>query len=1121
MALPPDHAQRQRALNPNESFIVQAPAGSGKTELLVRRYLALLAKVDEPEQILAITFTKKATAEMRLRISNALKRIKENGDPEDNPEILAIADAALANDHRHNWHITANTRRLRIQTIDAFCNELVRQMPWSARFGSPPKIVDAAAPLYRRAANLALEHVDQDSDCADACEHLLAVVDADWNKARTLLADMLAKRDKWMRLTGLPVLPDRAHLEAMWQQVVDAELQRAVAIIPPSLQTELTELGAFAAGKLQASGKVTKVSALHDAQGFPEANHRYIEQWRGIADLLLTGTGTLRKTVNKNQGFPVDSDADRDVKTRMVALLGGLSEQTELLDELVDVLITVGLLPGAKFSDTQWRSIDALMRLLPLAAAELRLLFKAQNQADYIELTQRAALALGEEDAPSDLALAFDYRLGHVLMDEFQDTSSAHLDLLIKLTAGWQNGDGRTLFLVGDPMQSIYRFREAEVANFLQVQQVGLGDLRPESIVLKSNFRSAPALVEWFNQTFQGVMPPRDDIINGAVSYAHATAHTTDPNGAVHIHAAINRDAAREAEAVATLVKQAQQQEPEQSIAILGRSRGHLHDIAAALRRQGVAFQAVDMEKLNDRPAIRDLLAITRALAQPADRIAWLSLLRAPWCGLSLHDLTALAANHAATIMERWRDDAVLATLSEEGRARLKHLADSLAPALRRRGRIGIRQNVEAAWLCLGGPATVEASALDDCQRYFDLLSEMESGEIEITADNLKQATDNLWARGGVDARVQLLSIHKAKGLEFDAVFLPRLDRRPRSPEKTLLRWHKLPRQLLTAPLPSSTEQDDAFYPYLEHLEKIHTHNELCRLLYVACTRAKKTLHLFGSVEETNGELATPTPTSLLSLLWPALHEKYAEAATNDAEDGEVGEDGEVIDTNEPVPFQPQPVQKLPQEWRPPPLQQGILTGTGATDSAADETEAIEFSWAGETARVAGVVIHQILQRVDDHGWEHWCGQAADEQQTHCRTLLMENGIYGPHLEAALGRVTEAIEQTRNDPKAAWIFSAEHRDIKSEWPLSGTVDGKIVHIIIDRSFTDPQGIRWIIDFKSSRHEGANPEAFLTREVDRHQNQLSQYAAIVTQLQPTEIKLGLYFPALQGWREWAG
>ncbi len=1108
MTAPPDHAQRRRALQPNESFIVQAPAGSGKTELLVRRYLALLATVDQPEQILAITFTKKATAEMRIRICNALNRVGENGEPLDDDsdshrEILALVDAALANDRKHDWCITANPRRLRIQTIDAFCSELVRRMPWSARFGSPPDIVDDATPLYLRAAKISLDHLEQKSDYADACQHLLGVVDADWNKAHTLLANMLAKRDKWMRLLG-PA--NREHLEAMWRQVIDLELQHATEIIPAQIQTKLVELGAFAANQLIDAERESAVRSLHNTTQFPEASHRCTDQWRGIAALLLTNQGLLRKTVSAVQGFPVDTAENKNVKSKMVELLASLRGE----DELVDALVKVRLLPGGNFSDAQWRSIEALMRLLPVAAAELKLIFKEQNQADYIELTQRAALALFDADHPSDLALAFDYQLAHLLMDEFQDTSGAHIDLLVKLTAGWQNGDGRTLFLVGDPMQSIYRFREAEVANFLQVQRQGLGDLRPKSILLTANFRSAPMLVDWFNQTFREVFPAHNDIINGAVSYAPACAHT-NADGAVHIHADIDRGREHEAQCVATLIKQAQDHDATQTIAVLGRSRPHLHAIAAELRRCNIAHQAVDLEKLTNRPAIRDLIAITRALAQPADRIAWLSLLRAPWCGLNLADLTVLAADdHAATIIERCHDEKLMVRLSDDGRAHLMRLLGAIDTAMHRSGRIGIRENVEATWLCLGGPATVESSDLDDCQRYLERLSEMEASRIEITADNLKQSTDDLWARGGGDARVQLLTIHKAKGLEFDIVFLPCLERRPRSDDKTLLQWRKLPQQLLTAPLPSSTEQDDAFYPYLEHLEKIHTHNELCRLLYVACTRAKKHLHLFGSVGAKDAVPKAPPDRSLLSLLWKLVQQQYMDAVSANV--------AETPDENQAQELPQQTLHRLPLQWQAPAFPPNIPVAADAVEA----TNEIEFSWVGEVARIIGVVIHQILEQVDEIGWAHWSERVIDEaQQTLWRNQLMENGIFRNDIDTALNQVIKAIENVRQDSKATWIFSGDHHDIKTEWPLSGWVDGKVAHIVIDRSFIDDNGIRWIIDFKSSRHEGADPNIFLDREQQRHQNQLARYAKVVSQLQPNEVRLGLYFPSLRGWREWAG
>ena len=1110
---PEDAKQRCRALDIGKSVIVQAPAGSGKTELLVRRYLKLLAVVEAPEQILAITFTRKATAEMRQRVSDALGA---DAAPDDG-EMRELAAAARARDAKYQWHLTGNTRRLRIQTIDAFCNELVWRMPWSARFGSPPALADDAAPLYRQAAKRALDHLERNDRWSDAADTLLTRVDANWGRARDLLASMLASRDQWMRALGAGDLgaDDRAPVERMWRENIDRELRGARAAfdaLTPGQLAAWAELGAYAAARLADSGADSPALALRAMTEFPKAEHRHIDAWHGLAALALTQKGEVRKTVTKREGFPADDAEQKAHKARMLELLNTVRGHPAV----ADALSTVRALPRGRFDDAQWHSIDAVVKLLRVAAAELRLLFKERNQADYIELTQRAGLALGDAEAPTDLALAFDYQLTHILMDEFQDTSSAHLELLEKLTAGWQAGDGRTLFLVGDPMQSIYRFREAEVGNFLQARDSGVGDICLESVALEVNFRSVPRLVDWLNATFDAVLAERDDPATGAVRYAPAVAHVETKAGGVRIHPAVDGGPESEAEAIAGLIAQAQREDPEQHIAVLGRTRRHLTAIAAALRRREIAFHGRDLEKLGDRPAIRDLIALTRALVQPADRVAMLSLLRAPWCGLSLDDLSKLAAapgvDGAATLPELWRGDQRIAALSDDGRARLAGFAAVLDAALQRRGRIGLRDNVESAWLALGGPATVDASDLDDCAKYLDLLSGMESAQVETTPAGLHQAAGELWAQGGAGARVELLTIHKAKGLEFDTVIVPRLHGRPRAPEKTLLRWRKLPGpgQLLLAPLPASGDPDDSgdpFYRYLARLEAQHQHYETGRLLYVACTRARRRLHLFGQAPSRDGVPCAPPAGSLLSLLWPSVAGEYRRAAGQTAADAVVAADaGE---------FRPRPLQRLPRDWRPPPLPPGV--DAGVERQAGGEAEQLEFSWAGETARITGIVIHQILQQVDAIGWDAWRRRAAFDAQW--RNQLLENGLPRHNLQAALTQIAAAIDNARDDPRAAWIFSPAHRDIRAEWPLTGVVEGRIAHVVIDRSFVDEHGARWVIDFKSSRHEGGNLDAFLDRERERHQPQMALYAEVVGALRAEQVKLGLYFPALRGWREW--
>ena len=193
--------------------------------------------------------------------------------------------------------------------------------------------------------------------------------------------------------------------------------------------------------------------------------------WRGIAALLLTKQGEWRKRVTKPEGFGPEHAALRD---RLRALLDALQQH----EALRAALQTVAALPDARYTEQQWQSLAALQVVLVRLAAELKVAFAERRAVDFVELALAAQRALGQVDAPSELLLALDRRIQHLLVDEFQDTSQSQRRLLELLTAGWQPDDGRTLFLVGDPMQSIYRFRDADMSLFLLAKQRGIGTVR-------------------------------------------------------------------------------------------------------------------------------------------------------------------------------------------------------------------------------------------------------------------------------------------------------------------------------------------------------------------------------------------------------------------------------------------------------------------------------------------------------------------------------------------------------------------------------------------------------------------------------------------------------------------
>ena len=236
-----------------------------------------------------------------------------------------------------------------------------------------------------------------------------------------------------------------------------------------------------------------------------------LNTWQAIATLLLTKKYEWRRSFDKRIGFPITATTQaeklklRDSKERIINLAEKLTTETALLSLLRECLI----LPAPHYNETQWKILTALMELLPILVAQLNVNFQQACHIDFIEITQRALQALEDEENPTDLALALDYKIKHILLDEFQDTSTTQFYLLELLTRGWQINDGRTLFLVGDPMQSIYRFRAAEVGLFLQAKRYGIGDIKLTSLTLSTNFRSSTAIVEWFNKIFSHNFPKK------------------------------------------------------------------------------------------------------------------------------------------------------------------------------------------------------------------------------------------------------------------------------------------------------------------------------------------------------------------------------------------------------------------------------------------------------------------------------------------------------------------------------------------------------------------------------------------------------------------------------------
>jgi len=1108
----PDADARSNALAPDQSFIVQAPAGSGKTELLTQRVLRLLAVVEHPEEILAMTFTRKAAAEMRQRILGALQAARGDEPVEDHKRLTwQLGRAALARDSEQGWDLLHSPARLRVQTIDGLCATLTRQMPLLSQLGANPDTVPDARPLYLEAARHALDALEDPQD-GIAVGRLLRHLENDREKTAGLIANLLARREQWLgQLLGHN---SREVLEAALADCVQQQLNDLQRLMPTDLACSLAELANFAyEQRLAADKKPELLAAWADRTAPPTAHVDDLPAWQGLANLCLKQekSPALFKQLSVTQGFPSDKKNELFVlrKAQMQDCLAALAEQPRLLAALHGAR----QLPSPYFAASQWAVLDALVQVLLRAAAELKLVFAAHGQVDFGEVHARALLALGSEDAPTDLALALDYRLRHILVDEFQDTSSGQYQLLQKLTAGWQPGDGRTLFVVGDPMQSIYAFRQAEVGLYLKARAAGIGHIKLEPLTLRVNFRSQQGVVDWVNACFPQVFPEREDQTTGAVSYSASVPHQGPGEGpAVQVHANAERDDRAEAAAVLGLIHQAREQDPQGSIAVLARGRAHLAEIARALKQAGIAYRAVDVDRLGQQPVVQDLHSLRRALCHAADRVAWLGLLRSPLVGLTLADLLALAGDGRQTLWARLNQTDLIAQLSADGQARLARVLPVLRAALAEYRRRPLRDWVLGSWQALGGPAGLsEIAQLESAHAYLDLLAEHDRGGELADPTAFEDALDALFAPADTqaDESLQLMTMHKSKGLEFDTVILPGLGRSPRREDKPLITWLERPRadgdtQVLIAPIKPARETSDAVFDFVWSLNKEKQELETARLLYVAATRAKKQLHLFGHVgfDSKSGE-PKPAASSLLATLWPAVADAYSGLAAP-AQPAEAGD--------QPLPR----LSRLPADWQAPAVTAPLAS---PTTPARGGSEAIPFDWAGETARHIGTLVHRYLERIGHEGLCGWDDARIDQLQPALRAGLADLGVGEDDLGQAVTRAAAALKQTLADPRGRWLLG-EQAEARCEWALSEHGPFGVSHHVIDRSFVDADGTRWIIDYKTGSHGGSDIDAFLDQERDRYAEQLAGYARVVRAIDDRPIRLALYHPLLGGWRDWS-
>ena len=1166
-----DAEERALALDISRSFLVEAPAGSGKTGLLIQRFLKLIAAVEHPAEVLAITFTRQAAAEMRERVYGQLTAAREASAPQNafDRSTRPLAEAALGRDRQLGWNLLDQPRKLNIRTIDSVCADIARDLPILSGSGGGLTPVEDSKPLRAEAARQTILELGnpQTPGLSEALRTLLLHRDGDLANVEKLLTEMLGWRDQWGELIprAAAELTDQyldEHILPRFDQALDQavcrSLTRLTNLLPPPVLARLAALADEMSAAEGYKGAPSPIAICRSRTQPPQEKAEDLEHWRALIHLLVTpSTRDYRKALNKNF---VHFEILKHHKQELLSIIDSLSQ----VDGLLECLCDIGALPPAVYPREQWPVAKALFRVLSRALLELQLVFAARRTCDFTEIALLARTALTRDEALDDLQHATGHTLQHLLVDEMQDTSTPQYELIQLLTRSWDGGS-QTVFLVGDPKQSIYLFRQARVERFVHTMHTArLGasapghDPLPLSVLhLATNFRSQKTMVAAFNATFTHLFPAHPDSTRPAlVPYREASAARPGTEAAAEVWHLDPIPYTSDKEHTKTLkTQQAQTHSAEirrileqwrarplppgrtepWKIAILVAGRSHLPEIVRTLKQTpAIPFRAIKTEPLGERQEILDLLALTRALQHPADRTAWLALLRTPWCGLALADLLTLTGQDDPgfrhhTVLELISTRGEL--LSADGIARLEPFWQALTAALAERTRMPLARLIERTWRLFNGPLFANEEQLQNITRFLLLLHELEVtlGSVDIPTLSTQLAMLYAAPASHADA-VDLMTIHGAKGLEWDVVLVPALERPGKNATSQLLSWLETDGGTdgddqpqahgLLAPISGKGVGTPELNRWMRLVDAGREAAERARLFYVACTRAREELHLFAAPAMTaKGEISR-RPGSLLATIWPAAAQHLAEPA-------------------QAAQPEPQPLLALaaqaetPQPASPRRLIQRIPQALLPTQAAPLATHPLPQPFARPegsfTARVFGNALHaflesaatQIARRTD----------AADLLEElpgwmpRVKAVLRGSGLPPSEVDRLSASVLLGLRNTLSSPEGRWLLSP-HPEAGSESALTRFAQGDFQRVRLDRTFlagSTPESKGethlWIVDYKTTTHGQAGLAQFLDEQQMQYQGQLEAYAAALG-VRGLPVRVALFYPMVAALRWWA-
>ena len=1093
----PDLEERKKALDISSHFHVESPAGAGKTGLIIERILRLLSGVSNPSEILAMTFTRKAAAEMKGRILEILRAAAENektGD-EYTDSLIEKGKKAISRYSGLRREMLLSGADLQITTIHGFCLQVCTRAPLES--GLEPGLVLVDEREQERLQEIAAREVindllsrPQNDPARSALESRLLMHNMDVKALIAEISSLLAKRDQLGDLLSvLGTGEDSDQFLEKFQEniteIVRMQLRRLEEIITES------EIG-------KRWDDFIDYLSEHDAKCLenvprecPSAHWKDLSHWQRLSDIFLTNNGKIRRSWGPRHG----------------GLPAGFSKTTwksaimNLGDEFVEYLNEIRRYPDLeKFAD-EVEAVEDLILVVWAALKMYRKICRSKGVIDYVDLELGALKALGSVESVTDSLLFWDRSIKHILIDEFQDTSSTEYRIIQRLLGGWESGDGRTLFLVGDPKQSIYRFRKADVSIFYKaekgIERDGLEPIKPVPVKLRTNFRSSSGLISWVNSLFGKTVMSRPRIEYEEVRFIDAIPACDNDGSRCIPELALfvkqedesgNRVRRREATYLARKVEERLAiLEPGETIGVLVFTRTHLACYLEAFKEAGIPLQVKDGLKLAEIPEVAHLANLARAIVRPHDQLSWIACLRSPWLMLPVSLIKDILEAEGNTIFQKLKD-------FESEHENIRIFRTAMARTRSRIGRDQLSKVVRKAWTDLKGPEKVASisglAGVNACLKFLDHLRDCEGGSPEETLAQIDFLLESLYDPQDIttaDSPVFLMTVHGAKGLEFDHCFIPWMDYqllqsgRGEKPAYLSVSLEGVP---VVASRPDKrVKRENCVYDFLFEIEKRKTMAEARRLFYVAVTRAKKSLFMSGvwsGKKLPNGPLG-----------WVLDHigiKKLSE---------DVG-DGEYRGTQ--VYINPESVKiggvkqrrgidriPVPKDFFPEPVPFKIRNPSNLPylDDHGDDLGAYDKLLS--TAR--GIVIHKIIEQLS-HGMD-LPGAGYLEQ------LLLMQGLNNKMAKGVAREILDELRRCCEEPFFKWITGNDFQWSASELGIESMAEKNVITSgVIDRVVFDGKKY-WIVDYKT--HQPGTNETkgdFIERMKGKFKPQLVEYRRLL-------------------------